>query len=291
MSWRTVVISKRCKLDLKMGFLVVRGEEIKRIFLDEIAILIIENTSVSITASLLSALTQKKIKVIFCDEKRNPSSELVPCYGSHDCSRKIKTQFSWNADNKAYVWMEIVSEKIRNQAAFLFEIDKTKESKLLKQYVSEIEFNDNTNREGHAAKVYFNAVFGKDFSRSQDNVTNAALNYGYTILLSAFNRELVANGYLTQIGIFHDNMFNFFNFSSDLMEPFRVAVDREVYYSQFNKFEKEEKYHMINILNQTVNINESKQTILNAIKIYTKSVLDALNDKDISLIKFMRYEL
>ena len=43
MSWRTVVISKRCKLDLKMGYVVTRGEETKRIFLDEIAILVIEN--------------------------------------------------------------------------------------------------------------------------------------------------------------------------------------------------------------------------------------------------------
>ena len=36
MSWRTVVISNRCKLDLKMGYLVVRGIETKRVFLDEI---------------------------------------------------------------------------------------------------------------------------------------------------------------------------------------------------------------------------------------------------------------
>lgn len=40
MSWRTVIISSRCKLDLKMGYLVVRGEEVRRIFLDEIAILL-----------------------------------------------------------------------------------------------------------------------------------------------------------------------------------------------------------------------------------------------------------
>ena len=41
MSWRTVIISSRCKLDLKMGYLVVRGEEVKRIFLDEIAVFVI----------------------------------------------------------------------------------------------------------------------------------------------------------------------------------------------------------------------------------------------------------
>jgi len=28
MSWRTVIISTRCKLDLKMGYMVIRGEDI-----------------------------------------------------------------------------------------------------------------------------------------------------------------------------------------------------------------------------------------------------------------------
>ena len=89
MSWRTVVISKNAKLDYQMGYLVVRGQDTKKIYLNEIGILIIESTAVSLTAYLLSELVKKKIKVIFCDEKRNPSSELLPYYGSHDTSIKI----------------------------------------------------------------------------------------------------------------------------------------------------------------------------------------------------------
>ena len=41
------------------------------------------------------------------------------------------------------------------------------------------------------------------------------LDYG--ILLSCFNREVIANGYITQLGLFHNNMFNQFNLASDLM--------------------------------------------------------------------------
>ena len=77
MSWRTVVISTRAKLDLQMGYLVVRGEGTVKIHLGEIGMLLIENTAVSLTASLLAELTKRKVKVVFCDEKRNPSSELV----------------------------------------------------------------------------------------------------------------------------------------------------------------------------------------------------------------------
>ncbi len=66
MSWRTVVITKRAKLDLKTGYLVVRSEDmISRIHLDEINVLIIENTAVSITGCLITALSEKKIKVIY----------------------------------------------------------------------------------------------------------------------------------------------------------------------------------------------------------------------------------
>ena len=40
------------------------------------------------------------------------------------------------------------------------------------------------------AKVYFNGLFGMEFTRSADTVTNSALNYGYALLLSVFNREI-----------------------------------------------------------------------------------------------------
>ena len=65
MSWRTVVISNTAKLDYQMGYMVVRKDDITKIHLSEIEILIVESTAVSLTAALLSELTKKKIKVIF----------------------------------------------------------------------------------------------------------------------------------------------------------------------------------------------------------------------------------
>lgn len=289
MSWRTVIISSRCKLDYQMGFIVVRGEETKRVFLDEISVLIIENTAVSMTGCLLEALVNKKIRVVFCDDKRSPLAELAPYYGSYDCSRKIKVQAAWGEEIKGAIWAEIISDKIRKQAEFLDEIGKGEEAALISSYLSQIEDYDTTNREGHAAKVYFNALFGKDFTRSDDNVTNAALNYGYSIILSAFNREITACGYLTQLGIFHDNMFNHYNLSCDLMEPYRILIDRLVSKGEFREFGKNEKHSLWNVLDQTVKIDSQKQTVRNSIKIYTRSVFEAINDADTSAIK--RYGL
>lgn len=290
MSWRTVVISNNAKLDYQIGYLVVRGTETTKIHLNEIGTLMIESTAVSMTSYLLSELVKNKIKVIFCDEKRNPISELVPYYGSHDTSAKIRKQIEWTKEEKALIWTEIVSEKIKQQALLLERYNK-REAMMLYGYMEKIEFGDVTNREGHAAKVYFNALFGKSFTRTDETPINAALNYGYSIILSIFNREIVSLGYLTQIGLFHDNMFNQFNLASDLMEPFRPLVDEMVLKLKPEKFEKEEKHQMLEILNKEVEVTGKKEILSNAIKIYCRSIFDALNERDISLIRFYFNEL
>ena len=287
MSWRTIVISKRAKLDLQLGYMVVRSEEVTKIVLSEISTILIESTAVSLTTGLLAELSKRKIKVIFCDEKRNPSSELVSYYGSHDTSNKIRKQVAWKQNTKEAVWTEIVTEKIRKQKEIL-EILGKEESEILSSYIKEITWNDGTNREGHAAKVYFNALFGLDFTRTEDNYINAGLNYGYSIILSAFTREIVANGYITQLGLFHDNMFNL---ASDLMEPFRVLIDQKILQMKLIDFEHNEKMQLVDVLNQEVLIDGKKQYVNNAIKIYCKSVFDALNDDDSSLMRFYRIEL
>ena len=288
MSWRTVVISNSSKLDYQMGYMVVRRGDVVKVNVDEIETLVIESTAVSLTAALLNELVKRKVKVIFCDEKHNPSSELLSYYGSHDTSAKIRKQVAWSTEIKKAVWTEIVSDKIRKQAEHLREKLLCKESDMLFDYIKEMQFGDANNREGHAAKVYFNSLFGKEFSRTNDCSTNAALNYGYAIILSAFNREVTANGYVTQLGLFHDNMFNCFNLGSDLVEPFRILVDRTVFKLQPEKLEHDEKIALVNILTKEVVIDDKVTTVLNAIKIYCHSVFEAINDNDMSLIQFYK---
>lgn len=290
MSWRIVVISNCSKLDYKMDYMLVRQDTITKIHLSEILLLMIESTAVSLTASLLCELTKRKIKVIFCDEKRNPSSELIGYYGSHDTSAKVRKQIQWSSESKKLIWTEIVSEKIRNQKLFLEDLQKKEESTLLSTYLSEIQPGDETNREGHAAKVYFNALFGMKFSRTLDTPINAALNYGYSLILSMVNREITANGYLTQLGLFHDNMFNQFNLGSDLMEPFRILIDRKVYQNLPDQFEHEEKMQLVDVLNENVIIDGKRNYVSNAIKIYCRSVFDAIDENDVSLLRFYRNE-
>lgn len=282
MSFRTVIISSHSKLEYSLNCLVFKTiDEVKRVNLDEIQTLIIESTAVSLTTALLSELIKKKIKVIFCDEKKNPISELTPYYGDSISYKRICEQINWNNALKNQIWKEIIKEKILKQAEFL-SINFKAEAELLKDFAKEVEDGDITNREGHAAKLYFNRIYGSEFSRSNSHKNNIYLNYGYTLLLSQFNRCIVSKGYLTQIGIHHKNEFNQFNLSCDFMEPFRPLIDKKILELNERNFKDE----LVLFMSSYITIDGQKQTISNAINIYCISLFNALNQNNPKLIKF-----
>ena len=278
MSWRTVIVTRRAKVSYSLGYMVIRGEETRRIFMDEIQTVLLESTAISLTTSWLNQCMQRKIKIIFCDEKRNPRGELISYAGSCDASRCLRKQIAWSPARKEQVWQRIVSEKIRKQAEVLSLYKRDIESGILKGYSRQVELGDATNREGHAAKVYFSALWGMTFSRREESVENGAMNYGYAIILSACNREIVSSGYSTQLGIFHDNTFNPFNLGCDLMEPFRPLVDYKVLSMKPKQMGKEEKAQLVTVLNEKVRIANRKTTVSQAIGIYCRSVLTALEE-------------
>lgn len=163
MSWRTIVVTTRAKLDFKMNYLEVRqGDSFKRILLSELSVLIIESTAVAITAYLMCELIKRKITVIFCDERHLPSGILQSLNGSLDSSSKIRKQILWDQQLKSDIWSLIISEKIKNQYSVLSKFGFDKESDLLMLYSDQVQSGDLSNREGFAAKVYFNCVLGKD---------------------------------------------------------------------------------------------------------------------------------
>ena len=289
MSFRTVVISSQSRISYKNRFLVVKHEnDEKYVHLSEIDTVIVDSISVSISSYLLKELADNKINIIFCDEKHNPFGELTSYYSKHNTSKKIKEQISWKQKNKDELWTKIVKNKIINQALLLKKIDSNKYNLIL-SYTNEIKLGDKTNREGHSAKVYFNALYGKNFNRNENDSINAALNYGYSILLSTINKEIVSNGYITQLGIHHKNEFNEFNLTCDLMEPFRVIIDNFVYYNFKREFDSKYKLDIINILNSTYKYLNKNYTLKDIIKIYVKNTLDSVNNID-NYKDFIYYE-
>ncbi len=280
MSFRTIIISNQSKLSYKNRFLVVKQDnDEKYVHLSEIDTIIVDSIAVSISTYLLKELSDSKINIIFCDEKHNPFGELSSYYSSHNTSKKIQKQINWLKENKDKMWQNIIKNKIINQALMMKKINSNK-YELLLTYIEDVLSADKTNREGHAAKVYFNELFGKDFVRNESDNINAALNYGYAILLSTINKEVISNGYLTQMGIHHKNEFNEFNLSCDLMEPFRIVIDNFVYYNQEKELNTEFKLDIVNIFNSRYTYENKKYTLKDIIKLYVKNTLEALDEPD-----------
>lgn len=279
MGWRTVIVNKNCKLSYKNDYLIIRSDELQMIHLSEIDTIIVENGMVSITSYLINELAQEKIKIIFCDEKHNPSCEMIPFYGSFNTSKKIYNQCHWKRNKKEEIWTQIVKYKIHNQAMLLKKLNISGYEKLF-EFEKEVELNDKSNREGHAAKVYFNLLFGKEFSREKVNDINSSLDYGYSILLSLLNRQIINKGYITQIGINHKNEFNQFNLSCDLMEIFRPLIDEIVYKNKDREFNKDYKYKLVNVYNRPIIIKNKEQYLSNAVSIFITSVFNSLEDKE-----------
>lgn len=280
MSFRTVVITRQSKISYKNRFLVVKQDnDEKYIHLSEIDTIIVDSISVSISAYLLKELSDNKINIIFCDDKHNPFGELASYYSRHNTSKKIKEQISWKQSEKDKLWSKIVKNKIVNQAMMLRKIDSDKYDLIL-SYVEDVTIGDKTNREGHSAKVYFNALYGMDFIRNNNDSINAALNYGYAILLSTVNKEIVSNGYLTQLGIHHKNEFNEFNLTCDLMEPFRVIIDNFVYYNKDRELDTNYKLDIVNIFNNTYKYSGKNYILKDIIRMFIKNTLDSMSNLD-----------
>lgn len=291
MSWRTVVLTKDAKLSLRMNHLVVSNEEVTKIPLGEISTVIIENPNIVLTGHLMNALTNHQVMTFICDQQYNPATLLQPMYGHHRQSRKIKQQFNWTSNRKGELWKEIVQQKIHNQKEIAKKFSYDERISLFSVYKEEVDLHDRSNREGHAAKVYFNVMFGQEFHRDQDVPINWALNYGYSVLCSLFARVIVSKGYLTEIGIHHINEFNLFNLASDLMEVYRPLVDRIVKgeLEESKLFGKEERRTILSIFDKKVVVQGKMFTLNHSIQMYVESCFDFMNGEQKKQILFPTY--
>ncbi|MGT2686429.1 type II CRISPR-associated endonuclease Cas1 [Streptococcus porcinus] len=278
MGWRTLVINSHSKLSYKNNHLIFRdASRTELIHLSEIDVLLLETTDIVLTTMLMKRLVDESILVIFCDDKRLPTAVLTPFYGRHDSSLQLSKQVSWSNDLKAQVWTRIIEQKILNQSLFLGSCGYYEKSQSIMNLCNGLEVFDPSNREGHSARIYFNTLFGRDFSRDQDNTINAALDYGYSLLLSMFARELVMTGCMTQFGLKHSNQFNHFNFASDIMEPFRPIIDQIVYENRSLNF-IQMKRQLFTIFSNTYSYNNKEMYLSNIVSDYTKKVVKALNN-------------
>lgn len=229
---RTLVFSNAVNLTLKNRQLVISFKEFEReptsVPIEDVGCVIIENQRVSITIPLLNALTDNNVQVVFCNEHFMPNSMLLNLDNNITQGETLRNQMAASEPLKKQMWKQIVEAKIKNQSRLL---DKTAHNgAILRPYYQNVKSGDTDNREGIAARLYFQELFGNDFIRDRQMPgINALLNYGYTILRAAVSRSLVASGLFPAIGIYHHHRSNAFPLADDMMEPYRPYVDEIVY--------------------------------------------------------------
>jgi CRISPR-associated endonuclease Cas1 subtype II len=240
-------------------------------------LLLISTTQAVITTALISELSKKNVKIVFTDEAREPISEIYGYYPANRTAQLLREQVNWDLQLQQILWTKLVANKIINQINVLNLLDHSTDE--LVTELEKLELNDLTNREAVVAHKYFPLLFESGFTRRDGSAINAALNYGYSILLSAVNQEIVANGYVTYLGIHHDREENQFNLASDLMEPFRPVVDCWVANQKFNQLTPDIKYGLVELLSLELKYNGKKTILRNAITDHVRNCLKYLAGK------------
>lgn len=229
---RSLVFMHPATLSLRNGQMVIIRKELPddnlTVPIEDIGLVMINHAMVSLTIPLLNALTEQNVAVIFCNEKGMPASMLYNLQGNTTQGETLRNQLEVGEVLKKTLWKQIIEAKIKNQAALLNKMGK--EGSILKLLYTNVKSGDSDNREGIAARLYWTALFGRDFIRDR-NIPgiNSLLNYGYSVLRAAVTRALVSSGLFPALGIFHHHRSNAFPLSDDLMEPFRPFVDEIVF--------------------------------------------------------------
>ena len=199
MTWRAVHISDSEQIRLKLDNLLVKKQGASiTIPLSDISMIVTEGGDTIVTLRLLSALSKYNIALVVCDQNHIPTGIYTAYNGHFKSYKKQMKQLSWSDYRKSKLWQMVIEMKLANQLDLLIVTEKSEDTiRLISSYMDEIELGDKTNREGHAAKVYFNELFGMKFTRQtqmETDVINAGLNYGYTIIRAQMARLIMGYG-------------------------------------------------------------------------------------------------
>lgn len=154
----------------------------------------------------------------------------------------------------------ITKNKINNQRVLIKSVRNKNELQneaieLLKTYSSKIDscqtLNEIMGFEGMASKVYFNSYFNNVIwvrrePRIKRDYINATLDIGYTILFSFIESLLSCYGFDIYCGVMHKNFYMRKSLVCDIVEPFRVLIDKAIHSAINLKQCKEENFIVTN---------------------------------------------
>lgn len=287
---QTLFFTTPVSLSLKYNQIEIRYKDVEEVItrpIEDVGVVIVENQMVHFTVPLLNALADNNVAVIFCNAQCMPNTMLMPLESNTIQQEVYRLQIEASLPTKKRIWKDIIEYKIRNQAALLDRLGR--DGKVLKPYYMNVLSGDSDNREGLAAKIYWQEMYGRQFNRNRNGEEpNSLLNYGYAILRAAVARALLGSGLFPAFGLFHRNRYNAFPLADDIMEPYRPFVD----YAVYQIFEclpeaylnKEIKQSLVRVLFTDVKMKDQIRPLQVALSMTTASLVRALKDKKESII-------
>lgn len=217
---------------------------------------ILISTSAHISTDAIECAIEHNIDIVFLNKFGNPFGRVWHCkLGSTTLIRRkqLEASLSESGTNMA---CSFVNEKLKNQIAFLKDLKKNRDHhqealessiqiiSMHLQRISKITGIADTVRghvmghEGLAAVSYFHIIselLPEDFrfeGRSRNPAKdefNCLLNYGYGILYSHVEKACIISGIDPYVGILHVDGYNKKSFVFDLIEKYRIYIDRVVF--------------------------------------------------------------
>lgn len=284
MAFRVILLESETSLKVKLNNLIIskEGRDIW-VPLDDISLIVLDNLSTSLTARLLCQLSENGIGLMLCNQSHLPSG-YFSSYDNHSRSSKVfGCQLDKSKEFYDELWRKIVEVKIINQSeAYQYLKHDLTGAEQIVSFAKDIKLGDYSNREAHAAKIYFNLLMESSFSRGNDDIIlNSALDYGYAVIRSYVARACVGYGLNTQLGIHHKSEYNRFNLVDDLMEPIRPFVDIVAYkiMSGNEFFTSEHRHQLVNILNSKITYDNKKMYFGNMIEEYVSQYASLLTGR------------
>src|SRR4030067_1213575 len=237
----------------KNCFLVKNDEKSFEVSADKVDSILI-TTSATISTDAIEFAIENNIDIVFLDFHGNPFGRVWHSkLGSTTLIRRCQLEAEASAlgFNLARGW---IVQKVGNQIDFLKDLKKNRpDDDLLAPKIAKIlELKENLigmkgslddkrgsimGNEGMASLNYFDALGNimpdawKFNGRSRDpaqDAFNCLLNYGYGILYSQVEKGRIIAGLDPYMGFLHTDNYNKKSFVFDLIEIFRIHIDRTV---------------------------------------------------------------
>lgn len=233
---RTLFFSNPYYLHTRNEQLVIANKETEQETvapIEDLGFVVLDHPQLTISYSAMQKLAANNVAVIYCDDKHLPASMLLSLDAHHTQNERFRQQLEASEPLKKQLWKQTIEVKITNQARLLEKYSSHEQA--LHRLAANVGSGDTTNREGQAARIYWQHVFAPFIGPMERDrygaPPNNLLNYGYALLRAATARALAGAGLLCTLGIHHHNRFNAFALADDIMEPYRPFVDELVIHS------------------------------------------------------------